>query len=362
MNTKNHPVPRALPMHPQRLMLALIACANLFAGSALASDTFATISPKPIPTAAGESSLDGVVEAVRQTAVAAQVPGNIISIGVRAGDRVRAGQELLRIDARAAQQTIASSAAQLEAAQTALNIAARELERQKQLFEKQYISQGALDRAQAQWEAAQAQVQAQKAQAEIARTQSGFHILTAPYAGVVSEVPATIGDMAMPGRALIQVYDPATLRVTAAIPQTLLGPISTRLAAVRYQIPGLAAQDTPSAPIDAQLLPTIDPTTHTAQLRLTLPAGLAGAAPGMFARVWLPSISAPTADARLTVPASTIVRRAELTAVYVLDDKGQPRLRQVRLGRAIGDQVEVLSGVSVSDRVAADPQVAARAR
>ena len=65
---------------------------------------------------------------------------------------------------------------------------------------------------------------------------------------------------------------------------------------------------------------------------------------------------------RLYVPAKAVVRRAEMTGVYVLDAKGHPILRQVRLGRAVDDSVEVLSGVSAGEHVALDPQAAARER
>mgnify|MGYP000650353603 CR=1 FL=1 len=71
---------------------------------------------------AGNTSLEAVVEAVRQTTLSAQVPGAIVAVLVRAGDRVQAGQTLVRIDARAAQQNVAGSAAQVEAAQAALDV------------------------------------------------------------------------------------------------------------------------------------------------------------------------------------------------------------------------------------------------
>ena len=83
-----------------------------------------------------------------------------------------------------------------------------------------------------------------------------------------------------------------------------------------------------------------------------------GASPGMFARAWLPI--AGGADARLYVPARAVVRRAELTAVYVIGGDGRALLRQVRLGRVQGDTVEVLAGVSAGERVVLDPQAAAR--
>ncbi len=62
----------------------------------------------------------------------------------------------------------------------------------------------------------------------------------------------------------------------------------------------------------------------------------------------------------MSVPQAAVVRRAELTALYVLDSAGKPVLRQVRLGRPDGDQVEILSGLSAGERVATDPQAAAR--
>lgn len=306
-----------------------------------------------------EVSLNAVVEAVRQATLSAQVPGAIVSLTVKAGDRVRAGQELLRIDASAAQQNVVGSTAQLDAAQAGLRVASKELERQKQLFEKQYISQGALDRVQAQFESAQAQVQAQQAQTRAAQTQTGFFSVRAPFNGVVSDVPVTLGDMAMPGRPLVTLHDPSAFRVSAAVPQSMIEGVRKQLKSVRYEITGY----TSLAAASVQLLPAVDPVTHTAQLRVSLPAGTEGVVPGMFARVWVPG--SPVGDTaksgakngRVFLPLSAIVRRSELSGVYVMDAQGQPRLRQVRLGRTTGQTVEVLSGVSAGEHVVSDPAI-----
>jgi hypothetical protein len=123
------------------------------------------------------------------------------------------------------------------------------------------------------------------------------------------------------------------------------------------ELPGVAAALV--APVRWQLLPAVDPATHTRELRLDLPAGTA-AAPGMFARAWLPGGAGATPH--LFVPAKAVVRRAELTGVYVIAADGKPLLRQVRLGPAAGEQVEVLAGVAAGERVVLDPQAAARVR
>jgi len=327
------------------------------AGAAAAGELTTAVVQSP---GTGESaSFDGVVEAVRQTVVSAQVPGAVVAIEVKVGDVVKAGQVLARIDARAAEQNVAASDAQVQSARATLEVATKEFDRQKQLFEKNYTSQAALERAEAQFKATQAQVSAQLAQAGAARAQSGFFVVKAPYGGVVSEVPITLGDMAMPGRALLTIYDPAALRVTASVPQTDIARIASGKP-TKIQFPGLPADRQWAAPTHVTMLPTADPGTHTAQIRLDLPATVGNVAPGTFARVWLPMQGAATP--RLYVPTKAVVRRAEMTGVYVLDANGHPILRQVRLGRAVDDTVEILSGVTAGERVALDPQVAARER
>lgn len=318
--------------------------------------------PAQASTLGKASGFDGVVEAVRQTVVAAQVPGAVVRLGVKAGDHVVAGQVLLRIDSRAADQNAAASDAQVQAARASLDVATRDLERQKQLFQQNYISRAALDRAEAAFKSTRAQVESQLAQAGAARTESGLHIVRAPFAGVIAEVPVSLGDMAVPGRPLLTLYDPSALRVTAAVPQTMAGVAGSN--APRIELPGLLPARQWVVPTQVQRLPTVDAGTHTFLLRADLPASLSGATPGMFARVWLlvPAPEAATGAMALNVSGAAVVRRAEMTGLYVLDPEGKPVLRQVRLGRVEGDQVEVLSGLMPGELVVTDPQAAARAR
>jgi RND family efflux transporter MFP subunit len=342
------------------LLVSVALCTSLgFAAPAWSAG--AGLATAPVQSAGDRSQqgFDAVVEAVRHSVVAAQVAGAIVALEVQAGDRVKAGQTLARIDARAAEQNASASDAQQRSAQAMLDLARQDFERQKQLFDKQYISRAALERAESQYKATQAQATALQAQAGAARTQSGLHVVRAPFAGVVAEVPVALGDMALPGKPLLTLYEPGALRVTAALPQSLLG---TPPAGLRLEFPGLPQPQRwfEPAPDQVQWLPTVDAATHTVQLRVRLPAAQPGPVPGLFARVWLPN-AATGAPARLYVPASAVLRRAELTGVYVIDAKGAAVLRQVRLGRVSGGSVEVLSGVSVGERVALDPQAAARA-
>ncbi|WP_295752357.1 efflux RND transporter periplasmic adaptor subunit [Undibacterium sp.] len=310
------------------------------------------------------TSADGVVEAVRQSVIATQVSGAIVELPVKVGDSVKAGQLLLRMDARAANQEAKASSAQVEAARAALVLAAKDYERQKLLFNKQYISAAQLERAESQFKSASAQANAQIAQAGAVQTQSGFYVLNAPYAGVVAEVPVMLGDMAMPGRPLMTVYDPTSLRVTATVPQARVANLVAGQA-VRIEFPGMPEAQRWITASKLTVLPVADAATHTVQLRLDLPGATAGLTPGMFARVNLAfndssKANAGTEMARLYVPAKAVFRRAELSAVYVLNAQGQPLLRQVKAGAVIGTEQEILSGVSSGEQVALDPVAAAK--
>lgn len=324
-----------------------------------------TAAQPAVPTAVVEASgaeqvyvADGRVEAIRQSTVASQVPGRIMALGAKAGDRVKAGQMLVRIDQRAAVQQVAASEAQAAAAQAQLEAARKEYERSERLYQKRYISQAAMEQAESRFKAAQAQARAQLAQAGVATTQTTFHTLSAPYAGVVSEVTAELGDMAVPGKPLLTLHDPTALRVVAALPERYVTALKTG-APVTMEFPGAPESSRTQIARSVTVMPTRDPATHTVQVRLALPPD-ADLAPGGYARARLP-LAATSADRLLTVPAQAVVTRAELRAVYVADANGGFHLRQVRLGRSVGDRVVVLAGLKPGERVALDPIAAARA-
>ena len=185
-------------------------------------------------------------------------------------------------------------------------------------------------------------------------------MVQAPFSGVVSDVPVTLGDMAMPGRPLVVVHDPSALRITANVAQALMLTSQSPEQTIRYEVMGQGAAKSSA---QVQWLPTVDPATHTVQLRITLPVNTTGLVPGMFARVWLPQVSGGrTAGQRVQVPQRAVVRRAEMTGVYVIGIDGKPQLRQIRIGRSVGERIEVLSGLGAGERIVPDPQSAVRAR
>jgi len=325
--------------------------------------SFALVGPVPAAPASIEVvprelphafAAEATVEAVKQATVGAQAVGRVVELAVKAGDTVRAGQLIARIDAREAEQAVAASLSQVAEAEANLANAKRVYERNRELVAQKFVSQAAVDQSEASYKAAQAQVAALKSAAGQAATQRSFATVVAPFAGVIGATHVEAGDLATAGRPLATLFVPGDLRVTATLPQAALARWK-RDVPVTVELPVLGRSVTAAG---ATVVPIADLRTHTVKVRLDLPA-IDGLLPGQFARAHF-----PTGTARaLAVPASALLRRGEVTAVYVLDKDGRALLRQVRTGDTLvdpkdGSVIEILAGLNPGDRIAANPVAA----
>lgn len=303
---------------------------------------------------------EGVVEAIKSSSIAAQVSGSIIALPVKVGDVVKSGQLLARIDTRIANQQVVTNQAQVAAAQAQLSAARKEYERKNRLYAKEYISKAAMERAESEFKTAEAQTKAQQAQSGLANIETGLRTINSPYAGVVAEVLSEVGTMAMPGQPLLVIYDPVGLRVSVNVPQSKLSNLKN-VSGVKALIS--SASDTERELMSTQLtvLPTADAISNMSTVRLNLPLNLQSVKPGMFARALLP-LTGGIDQIKITVPSTAVIKRSELVAVYVVTQQGQPQLRQIRLGRKQGENVEVLAGLKVGELVALNPIAAANAK
>lgn len=311
---------------------SLVLALFLASTAAGAADDLPLVAVQPHPVALGFPT-EAVVEAVMQATVGAQVPGRILDVKADAGQIVRKGEVLMRIDAREAEE--AARAAEAVYANARINY-----QRQQQLQQQKFVSQAAVDRARAEFDAAAANRAA-------AGASHSHATIVAPLAGVVARRHAELGDMAMPGAPLFTIYQPGSLRVTASVPQYRLKDMrGVRTARVEFPELGKWVEATA-----VQVLPTADAATHVSLVRVTLPA-VPEATPGMFARIHFVTGRAD----KLTVPAAAVLRRGEVAAVYVQDGDGRLSLRQLRLGDAVGaGEIEVLAGLSAGELVVTDP-------
>lgn len=324
---------RTISFPQLKIRQAVVAGAMLATLSCLAVPAFAQVTRTvEVREVALTLPAEAVIEATRQAVVATQVSGRIVAVKAEAGQHVKAGQLLMTIDAREAAENVAAARAQLAQAEASF-------QRTQNLFKQKFVSQAALDQAEAALKSA-------KAQAAAAGAGASHATVTAPISGIVARRHAELGDLATPGRPLVTVFAPGGLRAVASIPQFKLRDAQKATAArVEFTESRRWLDGT-----RIEILPTIDAQSHTATARIYLPDA-DGIVPGMAARVHFVVGTAK----KLTVPPQAILRRGEIAAVYVLG-KERPALRQVRLGEVVVDgEVEVLSGLADGETISLDP-------
>lgn len=353
------PLPHRLPFFAS-VALATLSLAGVVTAAQPAARPAAAVTASPVPTvvvgdaaAAPVFELDGALQAIQQSVLAAQVPGNVLALAVKAGDRVRAGQTIARIDERDVQAALARTDAGVAQADAELHNARVNAERTRDLRVQGFVSQAAQDTADTQLKGAQAALR----QAEAARTQAalarGFASVVSPFDAVVLATHVEPGDLAAPGRPLATVYVPGRLRAVVQVPAS-----RSTAARTASQVQVQLADGRWIAPANRVELPGTDPVSQTVEWRFDLPAAAAAAlVPGAAVRVRFTGLAAARAagaPARLVVPSSAVLRRGELTAVYAAAGSSW-QLRSVRLGARQGDAVEVVAGLKAGDRIAADP-------
>lgn len=292
-----------------------------------------------------ERVLDGTVEAVNQATMSAQTAGRIAEVFFDVDDYVEPGQPIVRftdVEQRAALRQAKASLSEAAARQTQ---AEEDFERARELYESESASKREYDQALAAKEAADARVASARSAVEAAEQQVEYTLVRAPYAGIVTERHIEVGETVGVGQPLISGLSLETLRVVVDIPQQIA-------AAVREH--DKAWVDSDSGHVEATGI-TIFPYAHAAsntfRVRLELPPGQHGLYPGMFVKVTF----VIGESERVLVPTQALLRRSEVTGVYVVDDEGRVRMRQVRIGGEYGDRSEVLAGLRPGDRVALDP-------
>lgn len=342
--------------------LRIVTGLVLLAGLVACGDEKQTAAPPPLPElatvtvasggASAGSAWDGVVEAVRQAELSAQTSGRVTAVHADVNDRVAAGAVLLRLSAVEQQAGADTARAQLRAAEASAVEAEASYARYTALGSKQYVSRLQLDQARATRDAAIAGRNAARAQLAQASQQAEYTVVRAPFAGIVSARPVEPGESVAPGQALMSMYAPGALRVEVQVPQSVAAAIRVANRA-RVLLEDGRALDAATITV----FPAADPQTHSVAVRVLLPDLVDPPQPGVTAKVLFPIAGG---DSLPRIPRTALVQRGEIVGVYVLADK-RLSLRQLRLGRRIGEQVEVLAGLKPGDTIAADPVAALQA-
>jgi RND family efflux transporter MFP subunit len=253
------------------------------------------------------------------------------------------------VDGEAARQTASASQAQIAAAQAQLAQAQREFARTQKLAAQNFISASALDAAQAQLKTAEAQARAQMATARASGAQAGLYQLSAPFAGTIARVNGDLGALAMPGQAIVELYDGSALRVEVQLPASVYGNVN------QQAMPTLSWRGQALKVGRIEWFPATDAGSQTRTVRLNLQAGSTVPVGEMVQT----GFSLRGSSTQLRVPAAAVSRQREFDTVYVVDHSGRASLRFVRLGSADNGYFPVLAGLRAGERIAANAEQAA---
>jgi len=311
----------------------------------------------------------GTVRPRTEARVSAQVNGRIVDIHVQPGQRVMAGDRLVRLDNREfqarleqAEQGLAAARARkkqalqgLAGSRAVLAEAEANHERVKKYFAQQAATQQDLERARAAFQqanagleqaesgiaAANAAVEQAAQKVEEAKIALGYTFISAPVAGQIASRLADPGDMALAGRPLLVIQTAGHLRLEAAVREGLVNSIvfgqelKISIDALQKEITGTVEEIVPSG----------DPASRTFLVKVGLPPE-EGLYTGMFGRLFVPLANRET----ILLPEQAVRNIGQIEAVRVLEGE-KPVEVFVKTGRRHGDRLEILSGLKEGDRV-----------
>jgi RND family efflux transporter MFP subunit len=323
----------------KRLLLPiLVAAGPFFSGCHKAPEQNQTAPPSATvraETAERKSRVatEAVVGTVRpklSAAIESKVSGRIEQMLVVPGQMVTNGEWLVQLDAHEIQSRLDQAAAARQQAES-------DFKRASNLMAQKILSQSEFDSAQSKFRMAAA------AEAE-AKTMLGYTKIVAPFNGVITRKSADVGDQAAPGKTLLQMENPATLRLEADVPAALIGNVklgdrlAMSIASVTNELEGVVAEMSPAA----------DPNSRTFLVKLDLPV-TPGLRSGQFGRVAVPigEVSA------IHVPVSAVIQRGQMEIIFVVVNR-HAQLRLVKTGAHVTNEVEVVSGLDSGEQVVTD--------
>lgn len=296
--------------------------------------------------------LSSQVEAVSQATVSAQTSGRIVELPFDVNDLVPQGAVIVRFTDTEQQARLKQAQAAVRETQSRVDELQKELARVRDIHQKGLVAKAALDVAQANFNAAKARLDQASAAAAEAQEQLEQTVVRAPYSGILQQRFVELGELAVPGKPLLRGLSLQHLRLVAQLPQTQWHAAAQSPAAELQLADGtLVSLGKP----DLTIAPQANSQTHSFQLRLQLPAAdysQYGLLPGSWQRLRLQTGERQ----QLLIPAAAVLWRGEVSHVYVLHDE-QPLLQPVRLQPAGPHQYQVLSGLAVDQRIAADAQM-----
>src|SRR6266513_4521335 len=306
------------------------------------------------PEGAANLVLPGSTQAIQEAALYARTNGYVRKWYTDIGAKVEAGDLLAEIETPEIDQELNQARATVQQAVANSELARATLTRWQELVAKKVVSAQEFDEKKSALDARQADLTAAKANVVRLEKLQGFQKVVAPFPGIVTARNIDNGALVSAGNggqtsALFHVAQTDTLRNYVTVPQTN----------ARSIVPGQSAavsfREIPDKSFDAKVVRTagaLDPASRTLLTELQVANSDGQLFPGMYAEV---KFAFPQDARTLLVPGNAVTVQSGGPKVLVVDAKQTIRARSVKLGRDLGDKVEILSGLNPAEPLVANP-------
>src|ERR1700709_2662757 len=297
-------------------------------------------------------TLPGNIQPLNRAAIFARVNGYVKSWDHDIGSPVKAGQVLASIDAPDLDQQFGQAKATLASVRANHQIASLTANRNNILLQKQIVAQQLADQTDADAKAKEAGVHANEANVRQLEAMQSFKTLAAPFDGVVTSRNVELGmliNSGGSGQPLFEVSDLHRVRIYVQVPQSFSAGLTVGMKATfeMPQYPGVQSARTLS-----HISGAINPTSHSMQVELQADNAAGKFFGGSYCNV---HFEIPTDANLVRIPSTALVTGNQGTQVATLDSNNKVALKSVQLGRDLGDSVEVIAGLSPSDRIINSP-------
>ena len=297
-------------------------------------------------------TLPGNIQPYNRAAIFARVNGYVKSWDHDIGSPVKSGQALAVIDAPDLDQQLSQAKATLASMRANLQIASLTANRNNILLQKQIVAQQLADQTTADAAAKEAVVDANEANVRQLEAMQSFKTLAAPFDGVVTARNVELGmliNSGGSGQPLFEVSDLHRVRIYVQVPQSFSAGLAPGMKATfeMPQYPGVQFDATLS-----HISKAINAASHSMQVELQADNAAGKFFGGSYCNV---HFEIPTDANLVTIPSTALVTGNQGTEVATLDSHDKVVLKTVQLGRDLGDSVEVIAGLSPSDRIINNP-------
>lgn len=289
--------------------------------------------------------ISGQLTPAREATVRAQVGGSLVNLNVDRGQPVAAGAVVAQISSRDLDAALQSAQASVKSAQTALSVAKSEAQRTETLVKGGALAARDLEQANNAVSNAEAMVAQAEARQKNVMQQLDDTSVKAPFAGIVSDRPASLGDVVSSGTQILTIIDPSSLRLEALVPSDDIHDVRPG-AKVQFSIRGYPDQ-TFTGTVD-RISPTADPITRQVSIFVSLPNVGGKLIAGLFAEGRVAS----STRTGIVVPLGAVDETGALPFVTRIRD-GKAERVPVELGIREGDKelIEIAKGVAAGDVV-----------